>query len=133
MIWGLDYALAGRVFQHKIAPATLLAMQMLIGGTIFACISAATTLKEDIQAIVSSAATLGLTASALVVFASANLMICLSIQAKNATLAGLIEISYPIFIAIFSYLLFKEQHLSLSVILGGTLILSGIGIIYSYN
>lgn len=38
----------------------------------------------------------------------AELLIGFSIVAKNATLSGLIEISYPIFIALFSYILFRH-------------------------
>jgi drug/metabolite transporter (DMT)-like permease len=133
MIWGLDYALAGRIFQHRIAPVTLLAMQMLIGGSVFLAISMATSLKQDIQTIVSSATTLWLTVAALVGFSVANLMIALSVKAKNATLAGLIEICYPVFIAIFSFILFKESHVTSSVLVGGLLIFAGIGIIYSFN
>jgi drug/metabolite transporter (DMT)-like permease len=60
-------------------------------------------------------------------------MIALSVKAKNATLAGLIEICYPVFIAIFSFILFKESHVTSSVLVGGLLIFAGIGIIYSFN
>ena len=51
----------------------------------------------------------------------AEVFIGFSIVAKNATLAGLVEISYPIFIALFSYLLFKQQ-ITLATAIGATII-----------
>lgn len=69
---------------------------------------------------------------AIVVMLIAELFIGFSITAKSATLAGLIEISYPIFIALFSYLLFKSQ-VSTSTIIGGIIVFAGIFVIYYFN
>jgi drug/metabolite transporter (DMT)-like permease len=55
-----------------------------------------------------------------------------SIQGKNATLAGLIEITYPLFIALFAYFAFGEAQLSLASALGGTLIFAGVATIYFF-
>ncbi len=63
----------------------------------------------------------------------AELFIAFSITNKNATLSGLIEISYPIFIAIFSYLLFRENQINTATIAGGILIFLGIFIIFTFN
>jgi drug/metabolite transporter (DMT)-like permease len=133
IVWGLDYALAERIFHKKIAPATLLAIEMFIGGAVFFLVSAAGSLKSDIGILVENRAALWLMVSAVVGFIIANLFIALSVQAKNATLAGLIEISYPIFIAIFSLILFKENQVTPSIIVGGTMIFMGVTVIYLYN
>ena len=66
-------------------------------------------------------------------FLPADLMIALSISTKNATLAGLVEISYPLFIALFAYFLFKETQINAAIIIGGLLIFSGIFVIYYFN
>jgi drug/metabolite transporter (DMT)-like permease len=60
-------------------------------------------------------------------------LLFLSIDSKNATLTSLIEISYPIFVVLFTYLFFKQLHLNLSVMFGGLLILSGAIIIIVNN
>lgn len=57
----------------------------------------------------------------------------LSISNKNATLASLIEISYPIFVVLFAYLFFRQINFNLSVIIGGLLMLSGAAIIIVNN
>ncbi|MCG6938492.1 MAG: DMT family transporter [Gammaproteobacteria bacterium] len=60
-------------------------------------------------------------------------LIYLSIHNKNATLASLIEISYPLFVVFFGYVLFKQVHVNLSVVLGGLMILIGASLIIYNN
>jgi drug/metabolite transporter (DMT)-like permease len=59
----------------------------------------------------------------------ASTLLFASIDAKNATLAGLIEITYPLFIVVFAYLLFREFHLNAKVAFGGALIMAGAAIV----
>ena len=59
----------------------------------------------------------------------ATVLLFVSIERKNATLAGLIEITYPIFIVFFAWLLFREVHLTWTSALGGLLIMAGAGIV----
>jgi drug/metabolite transporter (DMT)-like permease len=57
----------------------------------------------------------------------------MAIGEKNATLASLIEISYPVFVAIFAWLFFRETQFNLAAILGGVMIIGGIAVIYIGN
>lgn len=43
----------------------------------------------------------------------------------NPTVAALLDITYPVFVAIIAWLLYRENHLDWSVLVGGTLIFSG--------
>lgn len=69
---------------------------------------------------------LGFTAASVVVFTAANTAIFLSIAAKNATVAGLVEISYPVFIALFAWLVLRETQLTAGVAAGAALIFAGV-------
>jgi drug/metabolite transporter (DMT)-like permease len=60
-------------------------------------------------------------------------LIYLSINNKNATLASLIEITYPVFVILFAYVLFRQIHVNLSVLSGGLMILLGAGLIIYNN
>ena len=62
-----------------------------------------------------------------------TVLLYLSITSKNATLASLIEISYPVFVALFAYLLFRQVQFNLSVIAGACLVFVGVGIIIWNN
>jgi drug/metabolite transporter (DMT)-like permease len=62
-----------------------------------------------------------------------SVLLFLSIAGKNATLASLIEISYPVFVALFAWLLFREMHVNTSVIIGGLLVFAGVTMIIWNN
>ena len=61
------------------------------------------------------------------------LLLYVSIAGKNATLASLIEISYPVFVALFAYLLFRELHVNASVAIGAVLVFTGVALIIWHN
>lgn len=56
----------------------------------------------------------------------ANFMIIKSIQLSNATLAALVEVSYPFFTVLFSILILKDNTITLDVVIGGCLIIAGV-------
>ena len=60
-------------------------------------------------------------------------LLYLSIAGKNATLASLIEITYPVFVVFFAYVMFRHIHLNASVIVGGLLVIAGAGLIIYNN
>ncbi|MEW6330377.1 MAG: EamA family transporter [Pseudomonadota bacterium] len=62
-----------------------------------------------------------------------SVLLFLSIAGKNATLASLIEISYPVFVALFAWLLFREVHVNASVLVGGLLVFAGVALIIINN
>ena len=62
-----------------------------------------------------------------------SVLLFLSISGKNATLASLIEISYPVFVALFAFVLFRETHLNASVLVGGALVFVGVAVIIMNN
>lgn len=63
----------------------------------------------------------------------ASVLLFMSINNKNATLASLIEITYPVFVVLFAFAIFRQMHLNASVIIGGLLIMSGAALIIVNN
>lgn len=68
-----------------------------------------------------------------VLYLISSSLILVAIKNKNATVASLIEISYPIFVVLFTYLFYKNIQINRQTILGGTMILWGIILIYLFN
>ena len=62
-----------------------------------------------------------------------EVLVYLAISGKNATLASLIEMTYPVFVVLFAYVFYKEMHVTSSVFIGGLMILIGAGIIIYNN
>ncbi len=132
LFWGLTYVFNQEVYK-KISIFSSIALISLVTFVVtFAAAYFSGVIKTDIDAILSSRRLLGYVLASIGAFLIAELLIAYSISAKNATLAGLIEISYPIFIALFSYILFKN-NVSLPTILGGVLIFIGVFVIYYFN
>lgn len=133
VVWGLDYSLGERIVQAKISPITILSLQMLIGSIIFLAVGWRNHWTTDIHNILHNKELLWLVLATLITFNMGNLFIFLSIQAKNATLACFIELSYPIFTILFTWLLFKNNHFNLYSIAGGILIFSGVCIMSLFS
>lgn len=128
VLWGLSYALAEKILAF-ISPVTLLALEMLLGGLIFFVIALHHQFKTDLPTLIHQPKIGFLFLAEIIVVLTANYLIVTSIQAKNATVAGIIELIYPLFTILFTALLFKENHVNTQVIIGGFLILFGVLVI----
>lgn len=123
LLWGVYYPLLDRAMT-VISPITAywIPMSIMILGLPFVYKQ----LLSDLQATWN--ATLGVKLSVIlipIIGLIATYSVFKSIQMSNATYTSLIEIAYPIFVAIFAYLLFQENHLSWQIVLGGAFILTG--------
>ncbi len=132
-VWGLTYVLSEQIYK-KISVITSLSLATFISGFVMLFVAYATgNLVRDFATLSTDKRILGLSIAEATCLMIAELLIGFSIVNKNATLAGLIEISYPFFIALFAYLLFKETQFSFGTVIGGVLIFTGILIIYRLN
>jgi drug/metabolite transporter (DMT)-like permease len=128
ILWGLTYCLDERVlaslsvfklyFLHCLCGALVAGVILLIQGASPAGLFTIDTAKASLPLV-------GLT---LITATAAALSILGSIQLLGANKSAVLEISYPLFVALFSVLLFKGQ-LHLSVIMGGIFIFIGSAII----
>lgn len=111
---------AARFFLYTLFGALSAATALALSGKAGALFSELRALGADwvwlVVAVVSSAA--------------GALLIYIAIGEKNATLASLIEISYPFFVAIFAWLFFRDAQFSWPTLLGGLLILGGVGVVF---
>lgn len=62
-----------------------------------------------------------------------EVMVYLAISGKNATLASLIEMTYPLFVVVFAYVFFRQMHVTTSVFIGGLMVIIGAGLIIYNN
>ena len=72
-------------------------------------------------------------AVALVSSAAGTLLIYVAIGEKNATLASLIEISYPLLVAVFAWLFFRQVEFNALTLVGAGLIMGGVALVYLAN
>ena len=131
IIWGISYAASGRVIERGITPLVFFFLYTLFGA---AAAAGALTLTGKTGTLLSEVRALGTDwvwlVVAVVSSAAGGLLIYMAIGEKNATLASLIEISYPFFVAVFAWLFFRETQFNWPTILGGILILGGVAVVF---
>jgi drug/metabolite transporter (DMT)-like permease len=131
IVWGISYAASGRVIERGITPLVFFFLYTLFGA---AAAAGALTLTGKTGTLLSEVRGLGTDwiwlVVAVVSSAAGGLLIYMAIGEKNATLASLIEISYPFFVAVFAWLFFRETQFNWPTILGGILILAGVAVVF---
>lgn len=135
VIWGINYAVSGRLLEKGLSPQALFFLDLVFGA---AAIGAAIALGGRWNATVAQVRGLspGDIAWLLVAVAAstaAGLLIFLSIGAKNATLASLIEVTYPLFTAFFAWMLFRQATVNAATAIGAVLIFVGVLIVAQGN
>lgn len=129
-LWGLEYVLMGRLFDGRISPLFLLSIQMLTSAVTIGSICIATgTFTTELGAATRSPNVIMLVVFSCIVFGLGNLLIATSIQAGNPLLAGLVEISYPLFIVVFAIVLGWSEPVGPRALVGGLTILAGAAIL----
>ncbi len=132
LFWGISYVLSEEIYK-KISVFTSLSI-MSLAVFVFTLVIAYFTgnLADDLARVTSSKKLMMYVFGGTISLLIAEVLIGFSIVSKNATLSGLIEISYPIFIAIFSYIIFKNI-VTTPTIVGGIIIFIGVFVIYYFN
>jgi uncharacterized membrane protein len=131
--WGITYVLDEQVYRHVSVPTTLAVHALVISIVASLVAWRQGVIAADFNAIFASRRVAFLFVSCALTFMVAEFLISFSISAKNATLAALIEISYPLFAAIFAYLVFNESQLNLGTSVGGLLIGTGVIVVYWFS
>jgi uncharacterized membrane protein len=126
-IWGFEYAILGRLLGDRLSPMFLLSIQSFVAAvsTGAFCIASGAFRNESVF-VTQDSTTLGLVLLSTVTFTLGNFMIALSIKEGNAVIAGFVEISYPVFIILFSLLLGWITHVDLKTIIGGLIVFAGV-------
>ncbi len=122
--WGLQYVLLETLFRRVDFAAAFcflsLANGLLVAGLMFVLYP-----SQNWNQLWQSWPVGGLILLYLLCGSGAYLFNAYAINAKNATLASLLEISYPLFIILFTALFFRKVHLNAVGFLGASLIIGG--------
>lgn len=133
MFWGLVYVIDEQIYKYISVPTTLAIHTFFTALILVVVVYFSGSFKTDFETIASSNRVVWLLIAGTVALVIAELFIGFSISAKNATLAGLIEISYPLFIVLFSFLFLGSYALNAGTLVGGSLIFLGVGVIYYFG
>lgn len=134
ILWGVSYAASGRVLERGISPLALYfcygVFGVALGGIALMVTGKLLTIPADIRGLQGDWVWFVIS---IVGAAVGALLIYMAIGEKNATVASLIEVSYPIFVALFTWIFFREVQFNLQTVVGGALILSGVAVVFLGN
>lgn len=133
IVWWLDYAITWKILE-KVSYKTIISLRYLI-WVIFVIIFLIfyKDFWVDIKKISQDKNLSFMVITSVLLTLLWVTLINISISKTNATIASIIEISYPIFVVIATYILFKENHLKVSIIIWWILIFIWILIIFKYS
>jgi drug/metabolite transporter (DMT)-like permease len=127
LVWGVHYPL----IEHALKRVSLTTVVLLTAAPMaLVALAFPARLAEDWRAL--GALPVGerlLIATIALTSLAGTVLLYLAVRGRNATLASLIEISYPAFVAIFAWFLFREWQLNAGVLLGAALVFAGTAII----
>jgi len=129
VLWGVEYALAERVYKD-VSVYTVLFHSSILSLILMPVLAWNHIVSDTCKLLQFSNLTFWYSVI-MIIGMLASIMIAKSIQLTNATAAGLIEISYPFFIILFSFLFFGKINLTKELFIGGVFIFTGIAVILS--
>lgn len=129
MFWGVTYAIYGQLLKTLSVPTVMFFSSLVAACVMLTAAVATKRLGADVQALAASPGLVRLLAACIIVTILANVAISYSIIGRNATLAAVIEIAYPVFTVLAAWLLFGEKHLNWATLVGGLLIFAGASVI----
>jgi drug/metabolite transporter (DMT)-like permease len=134
VIWGVNYAVAGRLLERGMSSQTLFLVDLIFGtAAVAALITFSGRWSATVTELQNVRPDLGWLVVAVTAVTAAGLLSFMSIEAKNATLASLIEVSYPLFTAFFAWALFRQATINTATIIGGLMIFVGVLIVARGN
>lgn len=133
VLWGAGYLMYELLLKSISASTSLFASYF---GTMFvyaAWVFASGTGRADWAVLRQGGTEAKLLAGIVATGALANLAFLASMRLKNATVSGMIEITYPLFTALFAWVFLQETQASPGAFFGFFLILMGIACIFYFE
>ena len=122
--WGAQYVLMETLFR-KLDFAAAFSFLSLMNGILVSAVLWVLYPRQNWAKLWESWPTIWMIILYLVFGTGAYLFNGLAINEKNATMASLLEISYPLFIILFTLIFLRELHLNAAGLAGAVLILAG--------
>ena len=126
VFWGLAYALLGKLLHSGVSSAFALAsIGVFTLSTYMIVLSRSGTFYAGIEILQQNRIALICLLAAAACLISGQFLVYKAIALKDAPHVAILEISYPIFTCLFTWLLFRNLELSWNIVIGGALIFIG--------
>ena len=126
ILWGLNYALTEKLM--KTFSTAIVLLSAALGGLVMAILMGLSGggFRRDLELLQAGGREVWWLVASVVVYVVANLCILASVRGSNATIAAVVETTYPLFTVVFAWLLFREMQATSGTLLGAVLIIAGV-------
>ena len=135
LLWGASYAASGPILRAGMPPLLFYfcysVVAFITGAFAFLVSGGKTHFLSQLRELPSAHA--GWFLFSLVTASAGALMTYMAIGEKNPTLASIIEISYPLFVVLFTWLFFREFQLNVMTCSGAFFVIFGVMLILRFN
>jgi drug/metabolite transporter (DMT)-like permease len=131
IFWGLAYTMSGQVVRAGISTPFILGFVAV--GTLPIYVTAlikTESFRPSLDIILNNKMLLLFLAVQAFSLLMGQYLIYAAIAQKSVTYAAILEISYPIFVCLFTWILFKDLQMSWNIAFGGLLIFAGSALVF---
>lgn len=133
IVWGLHYNIVSKILKWGVSPFTIYWLPTIVCLLVLPFVHKS--LIADFQHAMSGPP---IVRYGVFIYTFTSILASLLLftgfkYAPSPTVATILEMTYPLFIALFGYLLFKENQLDMATLIGGALIFCGVGIIIYFK
>ena len=126
IFWGLAYALLGKLLHSGISSSfALVCIGVFTLSTYMIVLSRSGTFQAGIEIMQQNKVALLCLLGVAACLISGQFLVYKAIALKDAPHVAILEISYPIFTCLFTWVLFRNLEMSWNIVVGGALIFIG--------
>lgn len=134
IMWGLAYAISEKVLRAGVHPSILMVSSAMVSFPLFVFVASYLgQVKPGIDILMAQPKLIPIIIIQALAIVVGSYMIFVAVNMKNATLVNLIEITYPLFTALFAYIILKDVQFNWWTLVGGLVVMSGLAIIFVKN
>lgn len=128
ILWGLGYTIIVYI-ADRVAPLTIMVSNMVLSLPLYALLFLDQRVRTNLTSALKDDSLVWLLVIEAIISFAAIFCIVSAIGGEHPIAAAFIEISYPLFLVVFSYFLLSGAAFNVFTVVGGALIFAGVALI----
>ncbi len=131
IFWGLAYTMSGRVIHSGVSTPFILGFVAVATLPVYiAALIKTDSFRPSLEIVLNNKILILFLLVQSISLMMGQYLIYTAITQKNVTYAAVLEISYPLFVCLFTWVLFRDLQMSWNIAVGGLLIFAGSALVF---
>jgi drug/metabolite transporter (DMT)-like permease len=131
IFWGLAYTMSGQVVKSGISTPFILGFVAAVTLPVYVTALIKTeSFRPSLEIVMNNKILLLFLGVQAISLMMGQYLIYAAIAQKSVTYAAVLEISYPIFVCLFTWVLFRDLQMSWNIAVGGLMIFAGSALVF---